>query len=704
MIEVKVLGKEIPRCVLTKDDDTIFSKLHLYPYPHQLKSYEFLVSEEKTTKIIFNTCGTGLGKTYSAVLPLLDLEETYSVFIYPTNALIDDQYSTILSLIKKAGYDERTVFKATARELVKHSKRRNIDRRGLLEDFLSSTYSNLKILVTNPDLFYIALALRFSRKYAVKIAVPLIQRFNTVIFDEFHLYDWKQLSNILFFMRLFSEFNENSKFVFLSATPSSEFINEVKRIFENAEIKVVSEKDDTECEKISYKVVADIHLEIHKYDDVFQWFLTNIDHIKSFIKENLSLLENDKDSKIVIILNSVYNAQQIKELLEENLKDLPITIGAWHGLNRYTRTIEKDSNIIVGTSAIEVGIDFKAVLLIFEADNAASFIQRFGRVGRVAGKPEWSNLKFKAIALVPTYVYNYLSRVLNDVEKISRDELSKMIYNAYEERTKFKNYMNKYAPIEHYGISTKYILNTYNPEDRKKLQHVFEKTIQEVHPNINLLKVKDAFEQYSSMSNLLDELYQFRGGLFDVPIYDETLHKQGQFPFNIYNLFYCLNHFDFSVISYSEFMEHANMIDRESDAYKTFEFELNQILKYDPDIPFIHIISRKPKYPLKVSIYNDNDLLVEEVEISSNFTLKPNYKIYDTQKLETLQKLNNWLRHKKLVYLLAEKNIYSLRNKLKLSPYFPLHTFTGSTIYGDLNNGSITFGLYAFLLDSELNK
>jgi len=38
--------------------------------------------------------------------------------------------------------------------------------------------------------------------------------------------------------------------------------------------------------------------------------------------------------------------------------------------------------LAIGTSAIEVGIDFKCDYLIFEAFEAASFMQRFGRVGR----------------------------------------------------------------------------------------------------------------------------------------------------------------------------------------------------------------------------------------------------------------------------------------------------------------------------------
>ena len=200
MKRITVEGKSLPRCHTSPFNNVGYSKLGIYPYPHQLRMYEALTNQEGNGKILFNTCGTGLGKTYSVAVPLLSKKENYSIFIYPTNALIEDQYSTLNRLVKKLGFNENIMLKATAQDLVRYSKKRHIDRRELLEDFLTSTYSDLKILATNPDLFYIMLGLRFSRRYALKIAVPLVQRFNNVIFDEFHLYNWKQLSNILFFI------------------------------------------------------------------------------------------------------------------------------------------------------------------------------------------------------------------------------------------------------------------------------------------------------------------------------------------------------------------------------------------------------------------------------------------------------------------------------------------------------------------------
>jgi hypothetical protein len=52
------------------------------------------------------------------------------------------------------------------------------------------------------------------------------------------------------------------------------------------------------------------------------------------------------------------------------------------GLSARSSRDVRGKTLVIGTSAIEVGIDFQADYLIFEAGDAASFMQRFGRIGR----------------------------------------------------------------------------------------------------------------------------------------------------------------------------------------------------------------------------------------------------------------------------------------------------------------------------------
>ena len=83
----------------------------------------------------------------------------------------------------------------------------------------------------------------------------------------------------------------------------------------------------------------------------------------------------------VVILNSVVNAIALEDALVE--AGIPRTeIAPIRGLSARSSRDVKGKTLVIGTAAIEVGIDFKTDYLIFEAGDQASFMQRFGRLGR----------------------------------------------------------------------------------------------------------------------------------------------------------------------------------------------------------------------------------------------------------------------------------------------------------------------------------
>jgi hypothetical protein len=85
---------------------------------------------------------------------------------------------------------------------------------------------------------------------------------------------------------------------------------------------------------------------------------------------------------LVIILNSVVQAIDLEDRLR-TMGFAPDTIVPIRGLShRNVRKLRPEQLVVVGTSAVEVGIDFQCDFLIFEASTAAAFMQRFGRLGR----------------------------------------------------------------------------------------------------------------------------------------------------------------------------------------------------------------------------------------------------------------------------------------------------------------------------------
>ena len=80
----------------------------------------------------------------------------------------------------------------------------------------------------------------------------------------------------------------------------------------------------------------------------------------------------------MVILDSIRDAIIFARLLREKGFQ---NVFLYTGL-RKEKLEDIEKGIIVGTSAIEVGIDKKIDYLFFEANNTTSFLQRFGRVGR----------------------------------------------------------------------------------------------------------------------------------------------------------------------------------------------------------------------------------------------------------------------------------------------------------------------------------
>ena len=74
-----------------------------------------------------------------------------------------------------------------------------------------------------------------------------------------------------------------------------------------------------------------------------------------------------------------------------------LELGQWSGL-RKDRVDLNDRTVILGTSAIEVGIDMKFRSLVMEASYWPSAIQRLGRVGRF-GEERPSSFRAELLSL-----------------------------------------------------------------------------------------------------------------------------------------------------------------------------------------------------------------------------------------------------------------------------------------------------------------
>lgn len=369
-------------------------------YPHQAAMID---AWDKHSGLLLVT-KTGSGKTAATVLPVaLNRNKPVDncvVFVYPTNELIQDQERSILEwLNERLSVRTRVITPENADapiddaevELVRIDAERldqfcqkwamyrwgKPDKGRALERLLN--VSKPRIVLINPDILYLVYSLRYGQ---AQNSIAALQAFQTVVFDEFHLYQGIELAHILYLIHAARKFGSFERVVLLSATPHPEVRTWIDRLLNPHEITMET---------------GVAHAEIGKRDVAFDVDLSLLprgrDSVEVAQRKLLELLPDIKrvhsrDASdgnyvpVVVILNSVVKAIE----LEQNLLDSGISteeiVPIRGRSDRAIRKLNSKPLIVVGTSAIEVGIDFQCEYLIFEAGDAAAFMQRFGRLGR----------------------------------------------------------------------------------------------------------------------------------------------------------------------------------------------------------------------------------------------------------------------------------------------------------------------------------
>jgi len=410
--------------------------LHCHPlaktqlYPHQCV---LLDSWNERESFILAT-KTGSGKTAAVTLPVVHFRES-AVFVYPTNALIEDQERSIRNLLEREGITVKVLSPDNINQKFGnedyHLVRVDANR---LEDFRLALKmkdksqallrliqpSRLKILLINPDLLYLIFSLKYGQASAELTAH--FKAYRTAVFDEFHLYSGVELAHALFMIHLIREFGGFNRIALLSATPSFEVLELLA--------KVLTDPLLIESAATTTRTVVGERTVMHPLD--FTCCNVGADEVEPFftyLQERREELETARRAApdaeyvpAVVILNSVVSAIRLEDRLAEAGWDRD-KIGAVRGLMAKQERQIAGRVVIIGTSAIEVGVDFKSDLLLFEAGDAASFLQRLGRLGRhgpgtaVFLGDSREQLAFKSLS-----------------EKVSRVELEAIVQRIYKGR------------------------------------------------------------------------------------------------------------------------------------------------------------------------------------------------------------------------------------------------------------------------------
>lgn len=419
---------------------------------HQAQTYAQVTAG--TADIIFNTAATGDGKSLAAYLPGLLDPKFRTIGLYPTIELVEDQDRSHRDDGERIGWHSLFGLKAEKRidRLFGEELSRRIQASGSNRfQELRKAIAQKSLILTNPDIFHLIIHHQYQDSAYERSLVPLLMAKRDLwVFDEFHIFGAHQeaaVLNSLSFIRRSQQ--RQRRFLFTSATPKPKFIEQLKSAgFKTIEIP----GNYTDTPTPGYRsILQPISLEFVqlKQQTVVAWLTEH--HV-----EIAAALTQEKIGRGLIILNSVAQVgraiQRLTELLP-NVEVREISGRMDRDSRQETQDRLKHSErpvLVIGTSAVDVGVDFKIHLLIFESSDSATVIQRLGRLGRHSGFKH-----YQAISILPEHapwILAKLEKDLPDNATVDRQTLRDAVIKAFDEPKEYESYRKEWGALQAQGM------------------------------------------------------------------------------------------------------------------------------------------------------------------------------------------------------------------------------------------------------------
>lgn len=474
---------------------------------HQAETIKAL--RDPNIDIVFNTAMTGDGKSLAAYLESLQ-NDFFAIGLYPTNELARDQESQLQKYVDTfQPKPTPRINRLSSAELEIYAETEGLKKSAAI----ASRTGNSEILVTNPDIFHYIYrgAYVFGKDSPDKLWHKLDRNFDCFIFDEFHVFQAHQIAsviNTLLLIRYTSGLKRcsgvNKKFLFLSATPSESLIAKLEtagfryRIIDpTAENKYRFPDSPEEAQTLEVQgwrqVSRPINLNFIPLEPASRssedWLKDNGEDILNFFREH-------PGSKGAIILNSIAAVKRLTPWFRELFEAHGLTVRENTGLSgKQEKELSLSADLVLGTSTIDVGVDFKINLLVFESADAGNFIQRLGRLGRHDGyDKDGEEIPFDvfvAYALVPNFFAERLFEVetppLQDEGVCDRPSFHNIVRESYRKINDFQGYYCRWGAVQSfrlcYSLNHKTIREQYGESARAfgtACEKVFETNLKKI--------------------------------------------------------------------------------------------------------------------------------------------------------------------------------------------------------------------------------
>lgn len=663
----------------------------LHPYFYQQRVYELVerALKKNETLCIFLVTPTGSGKTLGSYAYAIN-SQIPCIGVYPTNELIRDQEKALRPWI--AQNDEYRLLRIDSQQLDHWQAVLDLGRHASTLERLMNWQPTI---LTNPDiLFYTFFGLYRGPQGLSQRLFALLGQYQLFVFDEFHLYNVKQMADVAYLVATLHTISPTygRVFIFASATPESPARHWLGQLL-GLPVEVVEGQPSDH--PTARTIAQPLQLTLLPAD-LQRW--KGGDTLLEYMPELQSFVTEHPQTRLVSILDSVAGAIG----LAQNLRDLfpDKSVGEVHGFSSDRERSEAMRRLFtVGTSTIEVGIDFKGEtekdVLIYEARTASQFIQRFGRLARHAkmlSVPNWT------IALVPEYVYHYMAGLQTEGQTLTRQELYRLVEDAYQQPEDFARYLQTHAPAEFHAARWQ-AQGLFQPDERARIVTGLESAIHTLTGKTG----NQAWGLYRGyeQEKILTPLLTFRGSGFEAAILDERGSDPGC-PAKRYNLMFLLRRCEFQEIDEEQYHDELGRLAVQWPEDVTREGRYATLIKNDPE------------ELLGVYGFFRLDRLLDKTrkvwfEIGEEETYGRKAQVTVISGLEAvtdpeirMRRMNRNLRKKRIVAWFVDRHPASIKLGRALPPLFEIHELRVRRIGGGISDKpwSIVFNQDAFFVDS----
>jgi CRISPR-associated helicase Cas3 len=698
---------------------------NLCPYQHQADTLRVVEEalDNRQTVCLINTSVTGSGKTLANFAAAVRRGEgARTIGVYPTNELIADQAR---SLIGDGLLRAEDVVKVDSVEL--DDLQRLYQVRSHIEALHRLVGEDVPpAVLTNPDILYLAIYNLFGYgnrvlSYRERVFQEIVANFPLLVFDEFHLYNTKQVGNVAFIVGTLARLTPERPhvFVFSSATPRG-----VESFLERLGLRVC---DVTQEPATCGRVVCEPVTVALTPCDLQRW--REMETIEDILTEILAFADRT-GARGAFIVDSVYDAKRLAQRLIACYGQEQV--GEIHGyMPREGRAGALERRFSIGTTTIDVGVDLTGnkakEFLVFVARTGEQFTQRLGRLGRRGREPDAISVPNRAWVLVPHYVYNILQDEINLAEagSLPRQQFLEKVRCAYTLREDFRRYWWRYAPLEAVAaaqrIRAQYLSDTID-ETTERLQRTILDLFRKVSPELPREEVArfaggilgdqrrlweelgESIEREDSNGKVwrdwyLPALERFReGGELQVALYDLLDEAASLPPFKTYNLPFVLRRTEFRCISRERF---------EQLVCKKATEQAEDILR--------HVRRTEPLGYLKVERLLEGEpnhfcFQIRESRIDGRFeqVIKLDGFRLRLDAPFSVDALNEALRQRKFICWVSQSDPWALARGHNLPALFEVYPLQPVNVAGHSTIGdqiwSVAFGLNAFMLDAVLRR